>query len=139
LTLNRGDVDDHAGALCEHCRQKRAVQPDGRIQIQVEGALPLGIRRKATGGRRRSADDMDHNVDPAETSAHGLGDRRTALRCGHIGGHELRAIGKSAWCDPGCAEDGRTIFTQSSYDCLADALARARDEGSQTVQFAFRH
>ena len=65
LPLDRGDVDDDAGAPLEHRRQQRAIQPHGREQVQVERALPLPVveHREAARGRRRAADDMDDDVD----------------------------------------------------------------------------
>ena len=40
-SLDRSDMDDHSGALFEHHRQERAIQPDRREQVLIESPLPL--------------------------------------------------------------------------------------------------
>jgi len=83
-------VDDHAGALIEHHRKQRSVQPDGGKQVQIECAMPLGIfeHRKASAGRGRAAHDVDDDVDSAEAVANSLDDGGAALRCGDVCGDE---------------------------------------------------
>lgn len=64
---NRCDMHDDVRALREHGRQKRAIKPDGRHQVQAELLLPVVVTRRgeATGARARRASTFTTMAMPA--------------------------------------------------------------------------
>lgn len=62
---NRCDMHDDVRALREHGRQKRAIKPDGRHQVQAELLLPLVVTRRgeATAPARSTREHVHHDGD----------------------------------------------------------------------------
>jgi hypothetical protein len=123
-------------ALAEHRRQERAIQPDSRKQVKVERAMPFAIveHREAARRRRRSADDMDDDVDAPEAIAYCIGHNRASFGGGDISCHE-QIVGKVAGPRAGGGEDRRTGLAQPRGHRFADPLGAARDEGPAAIQF----
>ena len=93
--LDRGDVDDHAGALGQHGGQQGSVEPDGGEQIGVESGLPILVRKRGmTAARcRRAANVVDEDIDPAEPPEDPGGERRRPVRRAQVGRVEQRVLG----------------------------------------------
>jgi hypothetical protein len=124
----------------EHRRQQRAVQPDGREKVQIQGALPLAIVKhgKAACGRGRPADHVNDNINATETIADRIDHRRTPVWCRDIGGDEIW-MRHTRGCCPRCHEDFGTRFTQSRHDSMADTLRAASHQCAEVLQLAIRH
>src|SRR5882672_1806176 len=76
--LDRGDVNDDAGASLDHRWQQRAVEANGRHEIEVELLRPYLIIEdsEAAAGRGRTAEHVDKDVDPTEPVDDRLSDGR---------------------------------------------------------------
>ena len=85
-------MDHHSGPARLHIGKKRTIEPDRRHQVQVDFLDPLLVveRRVAAGRRRRPAQHMDDDIDPAEPLADRRSDTRAAFRLRKVGGHKLR-------------------------------------------------
>ena len=83
-------MDDYARPLGDHPRQQRAIETDGRGEVEIERRRPISVaeHRKAPGRGNRAARDMDNDIDPAEPHLHGLGNNGAACSsrdiCGDI-------------------------------------------------------
>ena len=130
-------MDDHARALLEHRRQQRAIQPDGRVKVLVEGALPLLVVERSEAARRRrgAADDMHDDVDAVEAIADRVDHGRAAFGGGNIRGNEQIGIGEFGWRRASGGEDLRPELAQARDHRCADPLGAARDERPAAIQF----
>ena len=130
-------MDDHARALFKHRWQERAIKPDGRQQIKVERAIPFVVieHRKAARRRRRSADDMDEDVETADAITNCVGHDGAAFGCGKIRGDEQIGVGELGRCLSSGGEDLRASFSQPRDYCFPDPLGAARDQRPAAIQF----
>ena len=130
-------MDDYASALFEHHRQQSAIQPHRGQKIKVERALPLVVieHRKAARRRRRSANDMDNDVDSAETMAHRIGHERAPCGGGHIRRDKQIGGVRRVRCISSSRENSHTRFPKPCNHCFADPLRTARDQCAAAIQF----
>src|SRR6266853_1118234 len=135
LALYGRDVNDDARTLLNHSRQERPIQAHGRKQIEVELPLPCLVvkHREPASRRRRAADDVDHDVNPAKALANSTGNGRAAFRTGHVCGNEHR-IGRMIDARSRCGQDFGTGVSQPGNNSFTDTLGSAGDEGAKTAE-----
>src|SRR4029453_13410017 len=99
--------------------------------------MPLTIvqHRVPSRGRRRATDNMDDDVDAAETIMNGLHHHRASLGGSDVGGNEKIRGNGVAGCRAGGDEDLGTGLRQPRRYRLADPPGATGDQGPPAVKF----
>ena len=129
-------MDDHAGALLNHSRHKRAIQTYRREQVLIQRLVPFVVIQHGKAARRcrGPAHHMHEDVDAAETLTNRLRNDGAAFGGGDIGRDELLSLGEMSWPRPCGGEHGRACFPQRCHDCFADPLGAAGHERTFALQ-----
>src|ERR1700747_3015289 len=100
--------------------------------------MPLVVvkHREAAGRRRRSTDDVHHDVDPSELISYCIGDGAAAVNRGDVRGDEVQVFRKAMRRSSGRAQDRRAFIAQTRRDRVPDAFAGAGDQRARAAQLA---
>ena len=82
---------DEAGALLDHRRQERPIEAHGAEEVLVQRLVPFRVVEHGESARRRggAADDMNDDVDAAETVADRVRDGGASFHRRYIGHDEV--------------------------------------------------
>jgi len=99
--------------------------------------MPLAIveHSETTRGRGRAADDMDDDVNAAESRENGIGHGRAAFSGGDIRRHKQLLRRKIVGTRTRGGHDHRACFAEPRCNRSTDALGAARDKSAAPIQF----
>ena len=142
---NRRDVENRAAAARLHRRHRLARHAYDVHQVLLDRLGPGGVVERQRRTERRRPVVVDQDVDAAEFVAHPCPDARTVFRpaavrlhrhhvraglaADAIGGGDQVVLAPRRHCHRGA------FARQRAGDAVADALARAADDGHLALQF----
>lgn len=128
-------MNDDTGTAFHHGRDKRAVQPYGRHEIQVDFPQPFRVakRPEAAGRRRRPAEHVYEDIDLSQTVP-GRGNKAVAAFGRRQVGRDkevIRHCGRLRAC--GC-QDLRAELAEEGHTCRPRPAGTGRDQNPFAVE-----
>jgi hypothetical protein len=140
-TQHRGDVDDLAAPLRDEVPARRLAQEEGRLQIEVDNSIPVGLGEVDRIGSADHAGIVHQHIEAAELLQGFADDARNGFQRSEIRLHEGESPSERLHFGGGVvgvrAADRSDVgagFGQSQRDALAEAFVRTGDHGDLALQ-----